>query len=92
VFFIEVLTGAESDKELGLVGIFTRIGHCEDSSFGKFKSLVELILERSIVNRLPSHASARGISTLDHKARDETMENGIGVISFETVLDEIFRG
>ena len=92
MFFIEVLTGTESNEELRLVGIFTWIGHGEDSSFGEFKSLVELVFERSIVNWLASHASARGISTLDHKARDEAMENGIGIISFERVLDEIFWG
>ena len=72
-----MLTRTKCKKELRFISVFTSIGHSEDTSSCELKSLMKLISERPIVDRIASHACSSWISSLYHKARDESMEDSV---------------
>lgn len=61
-------SGHDSDEELRAVGGGARIGHAERVRAVMSQRWLELILELSSPDALPTHARACGVSRLDHEA------------------------
>ena len=63
-----------SDKELAAVGVRSGVGHREPARLGVLERRVEFVSERIARS---THARAMGTTTLDHKLRNDAMENQV---------------
>jgi len=69
---IQVLSGNSGDKELTSVRVGPGVGHGKNARLVEFKCGMEFILER--VTRTAAAVSIR-VSTLDHKVRNDPVED-----------------
>jgi len=82
VFTIEKWRGDKGDKELAAISVGTGVGHTQQSWFvvgqitGKFTGIFVAWV---------ASAGARRVTTLDHKTRNDPMENQVVI---ETLLSE----
>jgi hypothetical protein len=89
VLFVKVDALSESDEELGVVGVTVSIGHGYQPSVGELQPLMKLIFEGTSIDGLAPSSSASGITALYHEARNDSMEDGVIVVSLHAQLDEV---
>lgn len=70
-----------SDEELAAVRIRTSIGHAHGVRSVVLQCGHKLVLKVSSPNRLATSSSARRVSSLHHKALDDSMENVTVVVA-----------
>ena len=78
------------DEELGLVGVRTGIGACDDAATVKLEGRPDFICERLAPDRLAALASARRIAGLDHEGLDVTVPFDIIVRAGSAMAEEVF--
>ena len=81
----------QRQKELTPVAILALIRHPQQPSPVELEPAVELILERFAVvdGADAARAGSCGIAALDNEAGDEAVEDGVGVVAVEAVLEEV---
>ena len=79
-----------SDKELTHIAVGSAvISHGHYASMTELYSAVKLIRKCSSIDRLPSFASPRWVSSLDHERLDYTVKDGIIVVTLQAKLNEV---
>ncbi len=79
-------------KKLRFIRVWTSICHCEHASFIKFQLRMNLVLERHPRSWLSTCSRPCRVSALNHKPRNQPMEDGSIVIIVQTQLNEITAG
>ena len=71
----------QGDEELTAVRTWPRIGHRQCTLVLVPQTAHNLILKFASVDRRATTTSACGVSTLDHEARDDSMEDHVVVLA-----------
>jgi hypothetical protein len=80
VLAVEVLALSESDEELALIGVGSRVGHAEDAGFVMGKLGMEFVLELATEYTLSPRPAARGVSALKAEMLGQSVELGVVVV------------
>lgn len=85
---------SQREEELAPVAVFPFIRHSQQPSPVEFKSRVDLILERLAVVEcgFASSSCACWVAALDDEVFDEPVEDSVGVVAIEAVLEEVTGG
>ena len=73
--------GRKTDEELAAVRIRAAVRHAQDALASVFEIADEFIFELGAVDRAAAHAGAGGVAALDHKARDDAVEDDVVVFA-----------
>ena len=90
MFLVQPGTSVYCHKKLTLIGVGCGlVSHGHNTSVRKLQSLMELIKKAATVDALPSFASPCRVSTLNHKAFDDSMKQRAVIVAFEAELKEV---
>jgi len=81
VLAVEVWGWAQSDEELASVRARAGVGHAERAFAVVFERRHELVLELGAVDGSTTGSSTGRITTLDHEARDDAVEDDVVVFA-----------
>lgn len=92
VFTIEPGRGCQRYEELGAVGIWTRVGHAENTGAGVLERRVNLVGELFAVDGSAAAAGAGRVSALNHEVGDDAVEDGAVVVAAADEGGEVVAG
>ena len=78
---VQVRSRSKADEELTAVGARTAVGHGQDTLAGVYEGAVEFVLEFGAVDGRASTAGTGWVTTLDHEAGDDSMEDDVVVLA-----------
>ena len=92
VLAVKMRGRSKRDEELRAVRILAGIGHAERALAGVLEGRHKLILELAAVNRLAATAGTGGVTSLDHEALDDAMEDYTIVLAGFRERGEVIAG